>query len=149
MIDDSAHLDVPPFDRAAPPFPSSRGAPGGGVSDRSGVSGETRSELLARSEALGVLVDEWEELVRNGGRERSPGQLDGVMRDLGPMPEADAPSARALWIAGLINPLPALGVALEVRPAALMAPTAEVRLQVVEMGLQDSIERLKSDGPAF
>ena len=88
-------------------------------------------------------------VVRNGGRERSPGQLDGVMRDLGPMPEADAPSARALWIAGLINPLPALGVALEVRPAALMAPTAEVRLQVVEMGLQDSIERLKSPGPTF
>jgi hypothetical protein len=105
--------------------------------------------LLARSEGLSVLVDEWEELVRNGGRERSPGQLDGVLRDLGPMPEADAPSARALWIAGLINPLPALGVALEVRPAALMAPTAEMRLQVVEMGLQDSIERLKSPGPTF
>ena len=105
--------------------------------------------LLARSEGLGVLVDEWEELVRNGGRERSPGQLDGVLRDLGPMPEAATPSARALWIAGLINPLPALGVALEVRPAALMAPTAEVRLQVVEMGLQDSIERLKSPGPTF
>jgi len=105
--------------------------------------------LLARSEGLSVLVDEWEELVRNGGRERSPGQLDGVLRDLGPMPEAGAPSARALWIAGLINPLPALGVALEVRPSARMAPTAEMRLQVVEMGLQDSIERLKSPGPTF
>ena len=104
--------------------------------------------LLARSAALEKLVDEWASLVR-GGRERSPWQLDDVIRDLGPMPDADAPSARALWIAGLINPLPALGVALEVRPAALMAPTAEVRLQVVEMGLQDSIERLKSPGPAF
>jgi len=30
-----------------------------------------------------------------------------------------------------------------------MAPTAEMRLQVVEMGLQDSIERLKSPGPTF
>ena len=106
-------------------------------------------------------------------QERTPGQLDGVIRDLGPMPDADAPSARALWIgarraarasasslplddahyrprrtmpnfyrpphrlgtrfgpvpvtarrsprrtAGLINPLPALGVALEIRPAAV------------------------------
>ena len=31
-------------------------------------------------------------------QERTPGQLDGVIRDLGPMPDADAPSARALWI---------------------------------------------------
>eukprot|EP00908_Phaeocystis_cordata_P008132 Transcript_18800.p1 GENE.Transcript_18800~~Transcript_18800.p1 ORF type:complete len:310 (+),score=82.90 Transcript_18800:76-930(+) len=104
--------------------------------------------LLERSAALEKLVDEWASLVR-AGRERTPGQLDGVIRDLGPMPDADAPSARALWIAGLINPLPALGVALEIRPAALQAPTAEVRLKVVEMGIQDSIERLKSPGPAF
>ena len=104
--------------------------------------------LLARSEELSVLVDEWEELVRNGGRERSPGQLDGVLRDLGPIPDAAAERARAVD-RRVINPLPALGVALEVRPAALMAPTAEMRLQVVEMGLQDSIERLKSPGPTF
>eukprot|EP00964_Phaeocystis_antarctica_P047750 scaffold27649_cov69-Phaeocystis_antarctica.AAC.2 len=50
LIDD-AHPDVPPFDRAAPPLSSSHGAPGGGVSERSDVSGETRSKLLARSEA--------------------------------------------------------------------------------------------------
>lgn len=104
--------------------------------------------LLARSAALEKLVDQWASLVR-GGRERSPNQLDGVIKDLGPMPDADAPSARALWIAGLINPLPALGVALEIRPAALQAPTAEVRLQVVEVGLQDSIKRLQSPGPLF
>ena len=65
------------------------------------------------------------------------------------MPSSKQPSARALWVAALINPLPALGVALEVRPAALMAPTADLRLQVAEMGLRDSIERLQAPGPAF
>ena len=58
------------------------------------------------------------------------------------MPPPELPSALAFWIAGLINPLPALGVALEVRPAALMAGGARERLRVVEAGLKDSIVRL-------
>lgn len=104
--------------------------------------------MIERSKALEELVDEWMALVRNG-RERQPGQLDGVLADMGPMPPADLPSKRALWVAGLINPLPALGVALEIRPACLTAETADLRLQVAEMGIQDSIERLKLPGPAF
>ena len=104
-------------------------------------------EAFAKSAALKPLVDEWIELVRSTGRERSPGQIDGVLDDLGSMP--DDPDARALWIAGLINPLPALGVALEIRPAVLMASTTDERLEVVEMGLRDSIKRLQSPGPPF
>ena len=41
--------------------------------------------------------------------------LRGVRASLGPMPPADEANERALWVAALINPLPALGVALEVR----------------------------------
>ena len=104
--------------------------------------------MIARAEALEPLVSDWSELVR-GGRERAPGQLDRVMEDIGPMPPAEKPSQRALWVAALINPLPALGVALEVRPAVLMAPTADLRLQVAETGLRDSIQRLQLPGPAF
>lgn len=59
-------------------------------------------EVLARSDALSARVETWCALVREG-RERSAGQLDGVMRDLGPMPSASAASERALWIAGLIK----------------------------------------------
>ncbi|KAL1507038.1 hypothetical protein AB1Y20_007900 [Prymnesium parvum] len=99
------------------------------------------------SAALEPLVREWVELVRSTGRERVEGQIDGVLDDLGPMPEE--PNARALWVAGLINPLPALGVALEIRPAALMASSTEERLAVVEMGLRDSIRRLYSPRPPF
>ena len=65
------------------------------------------------------------------------------------MPEASRPSARALWVAGLINPLPGMGVALEIRPAVLMAETADLKLQAVEMGLEDSIERLRRPEPSF
>jgi hypothetical protein len=44
---------------------------------------------------------QWLKLVRSTKRERSPGQLERILADLGPLPEADQPSARALWIAGL------------------------------------------------
>ena len=66
--------------------------------------------LLASAEALGRLSTKWLSLVKAGGRERSPGQLDDILRDLGTIPPATSPAARALWIAALINPLPALGV---------------------------------------
>ena len=105
--------------------------------------------VLSRAKALDVLVSEWMQLVKATGRERQPGQIEKILADLGPIPEPNRPTARALWIAGLINPLPALGVALEIRPACLTAETADIRLQVVEMGLKDSIERLKRPGPTF
>lgn len=106
------------------------------------------SEACHRQSAqLDALVERWLELVRTTGRERSDGQLDAVLSDLGDMPQGI--NAKALWVAGLINPLPALGVALEVRPAALMAPSTEQRLQAVFMGIVDSIGRLGNAGPPF
>jgi len=105
--------------------------------------------VVERAEALEALVVEWIRLVRTTGRERQPGQIERVLQDIGPIPEATRPSARALWIAGLINPLPGLGVALEIRPACLTAETADMKLQVIEMGIKDSIERLKQAGAPF
>jgi hypothetical protein len=43
--------------------------------------------------------------------------------------------------------LPGLGVALEIRPSVLEAETADRKLRVVELGLQDSIERLSRQSP--
>lgn len=39
-----------------------------------------------------------------------------VLRDLGDMPGTDSPRERAMWVGALINPIPALGVSLEIRP---------------------------------
>jgi hypothetical protein len=112
-------------------------------------AGGAGSPVLELSAALEPLVEQWIALVRSTGRERAPGHLQGVLSDLGPMPALFRPDARALWVVGLINPLPALGVALEVRPAALMAATAEERLKVAEFGIRDSIKRMGSPGPPF
>eukprot|EP00929_Paragymnodinium_shiwhaense_P001640 TRINITY_DN101872_c0_g1_i1.p1 TRINITY_DN101872_c0_g1~~TRINITY_DN101872_c0_g1_i1.p1 ORF type:complete len:369 (+),score=57.71 TRINITY_DN101872_c0_g1_i1:58-1107(+) len=97
--------------------------------------------VVARS--LGPLVQEWQELVRDIGAERFKGHLEGVLKDLGPMPEAAEAGSLAFWTVALVNPLPALGVAYELRPAILSAETVSMRLQVALNGIRGSIEILR------
>ena len=77
---------------------------------------EVAVDVLARSERLSARAEEWAGLARAAARGRYAAQLDGALRDLGPMPAADRPNKLALWVAGLINPVSALGLALEVCP---------------------------------
>merc|ERR1711957_492804 len=74
------------------------------------------------------LVERWIELAKE--RERQPGQIDELLDTLGEMPPTEEPSDCAFWIGALINPLPAMGVAMEIRPALLTAETAEERVGV-------------------
>jgi hypothetical protein len=101
------------------------------------------------AEELGPLVERWQQLVRTGGCEREPGQLDCILADLGPMPPAADPEERALYIAALINPLPALGVAFEIRPAVLAARSAGERLRIVRTGIERSIGHLDGSKPLW
>jgi len=87
------------------------------------------------------LVDRWIELAQE--RERSPGQIDGILNDLGKIPPADQPSERAFWIGALINPIPAMGVSLEIRPALLTARKAEQRVEVALNGIRRSIKYME------
>ena len=79
---------------------------------------------LEMAATLGTLVEQWKELVSAGRWERFRGQLGRSLADLGPMPAAtdmDGVVERSLWVGALINPLPGLGVAMEVRPFLLAA----------------------------
>eukprot|EP00929_Paragymnodinium_shiwhaense_P039167 TRINITY_DN20596_c0_g1_i3.p1 TRINITY_DN20596_c0_g1~~TRINITY_DN20596_c0_g1_i3.p1 ORF type:complete len:233 (-),score=43.27 TRINITY_DN20596_c0_g1_i3:8-706(-) len=96
--------------------------------------------------ATGVLrsyVDTWMQLLREKGRERQQGQLDYILKVLGPRPPDTKPMALCFWIAGLINPLPALGVAPEIRPAMLSATTTDEAVEIAAFGLRRSIDDLK------
>jgi hypothetical protein len=74
--------------------------------------------------------------------------LHRVRKQLGPMPSAqDKPTELCFWVAALINPLPVLGVSLEIRGQLLEAPTLERRCQVVERGLTRSIDNLTGKRP--
>ena len=60
------------------------------------------------------------------------------------MPSIDRPAELACWVAGLINPIPALGVAYEIRPALLCSPTVGDMIRVSHRGISLSIENLRN-----
>ena len=68
--------------------------------------------------------------------------LERVLADIGPQPAATRPHSFALWAAALVNPLPPLGVAPEVRPAVLRAQCALARLEIVRRAFERSIANL-------
>lgn len=104
---------------------------------------------LQMSTELEALVDSWCDLVVRNGFERKAGQVARIIRDLGDLPDANDPYDRALWVAALINPLPALGVAMEIRPAVLQATSTANALAVVTSGILSSIAHLNTSKPLF
>jgi Lon protease-like protein len=93
------------------------------------------------------LIDRWIELARKN--ELQPEQIDRLLRDLGEMPTSDEPTELAMWVGALINPLPGMGVALEIRPALLMSKTAEERVQVALEGIRASINHMDGSKRLF
>ena len=88
------------------------------------------------------LVDRWIELAREN--ERIPGQIDTLLKQLGDIPEEH--TERALWIGALINSLPSLGQAMEIRPQLLVSKKAEERVEVALETILRSIRHM--DGSA-
>jgi len=104
-------------------------------------------EALAMALALPEKVQEWLALVVSRGRERQPNQLKLIQSHIGPMPDPRTqPAELACWVAALINPIPALGVAFEIRPALLLAPTVSDMIGIAMKGLALSCEKLRQ-GP--
>jgi hypothetical protein len=93
------------------------------------------------------LIDRWIELAREN--ERSVGQIDQLLVDLGDVPSTDEPSELAFWVGALVNPLPGMGVAMEIRPMLLMAKTAEERVNVALKSILESISHMDGSFPLF
>jgi Lon protease-like protein len=103
------------------------------------------ARAMVKARKLDDLVEEWLSLAST--RERAPGQMDAILADLGEMPELTQPTSRAFWVGALVNPIPAMGVALEIRPALLTAKTAEDRIDVALEGIQRSILYMQGKSP--
>lgn len=120
------------------------------------------------SRELTVLVQQWEELARGGGvtlwgkprrqpslhagsadhddAEDTNAAVTALLDSLGPFPEPNKPSERALWVAALITAGHAGGLPemkIQVGPSMLTATTPLQRLSVAKTGLIDSIYRMK------
>mmetsp|Transcript_83197 Transcript_83197/g.166463 ORF Transcript_83197/g.166463 Transcript_83197/m.166463 type:complete len:287 (-) Transcript_83197:8-868(-) len=116
----------------------------GGAEGEAQAAAASAALLLSQSEELEGLVERWCALVRQGRHERTRHHLSGVLDGLGPMPRAALPSRRALWCAALINPLPGLGVAREIRPAMISAVSPCERISVARVAIVDSIAQLEA-----
>jgi hypothetical protein len=73
--------------------------------------------------------------------------LKRVQHELGTRPPPERPTLLALWGAALLNPLPPLGVATELRGAVLEADGALMKLSILERGLLKSIDNLDGTRP--
>lgn len=113
------------------------------------ASSASAAAAIVLAEQLAPLVAEWLELVRSGERERTPGQMERVLNDLGPMPDAAEGAADdcALWVGALINPIPAIGVCKEVRAQLLAAEPGKRRVEWALAALRDSIKRMRERPP--
>ena len=75
--------------------------------------------------------------------------LRRVKKDLGGMPPIATNSIHdfVYWAAAFINPVPALGVSLEIRGRMLEAYGMSDKLKILEQGLKRSIQNLKGERP--
>lgn len=103
-------------------------------------SNGAREEDVAAASGLAPLFAEWEELVSRF----APGRLERAKAELGAAPPFERPADYAIWAAALVNPLPPLGVAPEIRPATLAAADAAERLRIVKGALEASVEHLRT-----
>ena len=122
---------------------------------------------IALAESLVPLLDRWLALASDPrtydntnvtasarARHNEPGlrcdprqRMGVVLHDLGQRPPPTRPTAFAFWGGALINPLPPLGVSLEIRGRILEAPTALDKLTILQTGLQRSIQNLEGSRP--
>lgn len=93
------------------------------------------------------LVDRWIELATKN--EREPGQIERLLEQLGEIPPPHEPSERSFWVGALINPIPAMGVAMEIRPQLLLAKSAEARVQCALDGVMKSIKHMDGSAKMF
>ena len=110
---------------------AARGGVDGGVNTGTDVAdGTTERTITQLFGDLAELSQTWIAKVRENKCEKYPGHMRDILQSLGPLPPPGSPTARAMWYAALLNPIPALGVAPEIRPAVLAA-TGDVRQQLL------------------
>lgn len=107
---------------------------------------EQQAQVTAMSKKVPELVENWLMWVIKTGKATAKG-MSQRMKDIGPMPEENGP--RAMWVASLVRPWPALDVCLEVRPAMLACKNDFDRLYLALAALQSSVDHMSGKKPLF
>ena len=110
------------------------------------LSDDEKVEAGRLSDAIPELVDRWLGWIIQTGKSDQAG-MDSRMKDIGPMPTEVG--KRAIWAAALVNPLPALGVCLEIRPAMLACKNDLDRIKLAVAAIQSSTDHLSGKRRLF
>merc|ERR1712232_854242 len=109
-----------------------------------------REEMLTPDEKIKVkelsktipsMVSKWIKEVMKSKKTDTKG-INILMKDIGPMPKTNQVKELALWVGALLNPIPALNVCLEIRPAMLSCRNDHDRMILTCAALQSSIDHL-------
>ena len=114
--------------------------------DASPPSAEDAHAALVLGRELRCAIDAWVEQVRRRGREREPGQLERLLAQLGAVPPPSEPEALGFWAAAVVNPLPPLGLAAEVRPSCLSCDESAQRLRLCLAAVEESMAHVCQKG---
>jgi hypothetical protein len=112
------------------------------------MSEDHRKEAERLSKTIPDSVKEWVQCVLKAEATDAAGMKSRIA-DLGVMPDEHAMTDRAFWTAALLNPLPALGVCLEIRPAILSCGNDYDRMVLVCQALQSSMDHLSGKQRLF
>lgn len=110
-------------------------------------SPEERAMLDSVATQVAAQVGIWCDRVRSGGWERTNRQLDALLEDLGPLPPLQDSEEFSMWVAALINPVPSLGVAPEIRLECLTQTNTLVRLACIHQAIRTSNEHIMHHNP--
>lgn len=110
------------------------------------LTSEQQKEVKRLSGTLPAKFDEWVGVVLKSAAVDTS-SMNARLTALGPMPSD--PTNRALWVAAAINPLPPLGVCLEIRPAMLSCSNDLDRMILACQAVQSSIDHLSGKRRLF
>jgi len=111
------------------------------------ITDEQQADAETLSETLPGLMEKWTKWVLKSGVTDKQG-LEHRLKSVG----ADMPddlTERALWVAAMLNPVPALDVCVEIRPAMLACANDYDRTVLAVQAVQSSIDHLSGKNKLF
>jgi hypothetical protein len=112
------------------------------------LSGELQQQAKHLSARIPPLVQEWVQWVLKS-KKATPAGMNQRLEDIGPMPPSHSLKELAIWVSALVNPIPTLGVCLEIRPAMLSCRNDHDRVVLASTALQSSIDHLSGKRRLF
>jgi hypothetical protein len=113
------------------------------------LSAEEQEEVQRLHDEIPDLIEEWLELLYQKDRATPETMKPRYPYGTGISSIPSDIGDRAVWTAALVNPLPSLGVCLEIRPSMLVCQNDLERVRLAHASLQASMDHLSGKKRLF